>query len=163
MERLRTFDECMACQVVTTRGAVFALWGKPSVADIDDVITAIEAAVEACGHQVIYVTRVPVNAPPPDAAARARLNEVMPKLTRHCSSYHVVLEGEGFGAAAKRGILTGLFQLWRRRTFFVHADVREVSGSVSDDCRLALHSLLAMAERRGLLTAPLAVSAPPLY
>jgi hypothetical protein len=44
-----------------------------------------------------------------------------------CSTYHVVRDGGGFGAAMKRGILTGIFQLSSgRKTFFVHAIVAEV-------------------------------------
>jgi hypothetical protein len=153
----------MACQLVTTRGAVFALWGKPEPADMEQVTIAMEAAAEACGHPVVYVTRVPVDAPPPDAPARARLNELMPRLVRACSTYHVVLEGEGFGAAVKRGILTGIFQLsWRRKTFFVHATASEVTRAVGSECRKAVHELLTAAERRGLLPAPRVRLAPPL-
>lgn len=152
----------MACQVITTHGAVFALWGKPEPRDMDHVTTTLEAAAELCGHPVVYVTRVPVDAPPPDAPARARLNELMPRLVSACSTYHVVLEGEGFGAAVKRGILTGVFQLsWRRKTFFVHASVSEVTRTVASECRKAVHDLLTTAERRGLLLAPRARLASP--
>lgn len=146
------FVSLMACQILTTRGAVFVLWGRPSPADMDDVKATVEAAAAACGHPVVYVTRVPVNAPPPDASARARLDEVMPSLVKACSTYHVVLEGEGFGAAMKRGILTGIFQLsWRRKTFFVHADAKEVAPALAEDRRATVQHLLATAERRGLL------------
>ncbi|RYZ09838.1 MAG: hypothetical protein EOO73_02860 [Myxococcales bacterium] len=148
----------MPCQILTTRGAVFVLWGQPLPADMDEVQAAVEAAAAACGHPVVYVTRVPVNAPAPDAGARARLNEVMPSLMKACSTYHVVLEGEGFGAAMKRGILTGVFQLsWRRKTFFVHADTSEVAPALSDERRATVRHLLVTAERRGLLGAPAAV------
>ena len=131
---------------------MFALWGKPEVADMDRVKDAVEAAAAACGHPVLYVTRVPVTAPPPDAPARTRLDQVMPALLKACSTYHVVLEGEGFGAAMKRGILTGIFQLsWRRKTFFVHAKVHEVSASVGLTERPAVSRLLDAAQLRGLL------------
>jgi hypothetical protein len=146
----------MACQIVTVRGAVFVLWGKPSYADIDDVKAAVEAEAATCGHPVVYVTRVPVSAPAPDARVRARLDEVLPTLVKSCSSYHVVLEGEGFGAAMKRGILTGLFQLsWRRRTFFVHANTSEVAAAVGEEHGGTVRRLLATADRQGLLGASL--------
>lgn len=152
----------MACEVISTEGAVFALWGKPRAEDMDVVKSAMLAASAACGHPVVYVTRVPVNAPPPDAAARARLDQVMPSLLEVCSTYHVVLEGEGFGAALKRGVLTGIFQLsWRRGTFFVHATADEIVRHVAVDVRPAVERLLATAGRQGLLSSVLATSARP--
>jgi hypothetical protein len=148
----------MACQIVTARGGVFVLWGKPEYADLDEVRVAVEAAAAACGHPVVYVTRVPVTAPPPDARVRARLDEILPSMVKSCSTYHVVLEGEGFAAAMKRGILTGLFQLsWRRKTFFVHALASEVVPLVVGEHRAAAQRLLAVAQRQGLLG-----SSPPV-
>jgi hypothetical protein len=145
----------MACELITTVGGVFALWGKPELPDLDRVKVALEAAAAECGHPVIYVTRVPVNAPAPDAQFRARLDQLMPALLKACSTYHVVLEGDGFGAAMKRGILTGMFQLsWRRKTFFVHAKATEVATSVPMDQRLAVNKLLDAARLRHLLGTP---------
>jgi hypothetical protein len=142
----------MACELISTHGAVFALWGKPELADLERVMAEVAAATAKCGHAVVYVTRVPVDAPAPDAEFRARLDQQMPKLLSGCSSYHVVLEGEGFGAAMKRGILTGMFQLsWRRKTFFVHAKVGEVASNVPLAQQAELSSLLAAAQMRGLL------------
>ncbi|HYQ27047.1 MAG TPA: hypothetical protein VER04_07505 [Polyangiaceae bacterium] len=142
----------MACDLISTQGAVFAVWGTPEIADMDRVLTEVEAAAKSCGHPVVYVTRVPVNAPAPDAQVRAHLERMMPQLLSACSTYHVVLEGEGFGAAMKRGILTSTFQLtWRRKTFFVHAKVTEVASSVPLDRRPAVARLLDAAQRRGLL------------
>jgi hypothetical protein len=147
----------MTCEIISTAGGVFALWGKPRVEDMDRVKVAVELAAAACGHPVVYITRVPVDAPPPDAPARARLDQVMPSLIKACSSYHVVLEGEGFGAAVKRGILTGMFQLsWRRKTFFVHADASEVERVVGFEQQRAVRDLLASARGRGLLSRSLA-------
>lgn len=143
----------MACEIASTHGALFVLWGKPTPADMDRVWAALEVAAGACGHPVVYITRVPPNAPPPDAAARARLDELMPGILSLCSSYHVVLEGEGFGAAVKRGILTGMFQLcWRRKTFFVHANVNEVLRNVGPEQQRAVTALFALAAARGLLS-----------
>lgn len=145
----------MACEIVSTRGALFALWGKPTPDDMNRVRAALQVAADECGHPVVYITRVPVKAPPPDAASRARLDELMPGILSVCSSYHVVLEGDGFGAAVKRGILTGLFQLsWRRGTFFVHAGVNEVARNVGPAEQRAVSAILELAARRGLLSGP---------
>lgn len=152
----------MACEIVSVRGAVFALWGRPTPADMDRARAALQAATDACGHPVVYVTRVPVNAPPPDAASRARLDELMPGIVAICSSYHVVLEGDGFGAAVKRGILTGMFQLsWRRKTFFVHASVNEVARHVDPEVQRAVNAILELAATRGLLSGPAPASLSP--
>ena len=142
----------MACELISTLGAVFALWGEPEIKDVDLVKQAVESAAANCGHPVVYVTRVPVNAPAPNAEVRARLEQMMPSILKVCSTYHVVLEGEGFAAAMKRGVLTGLFQLsWRRKTFFVHAKVGEVASNVPLAQQAELSSLLAAAQQRGLL------------
>jgi len=143
----------MACEFITTPGGVFALWGEPKISDLERVKAAVEAAAASCGHPIVYVTRVPVDAPAPDAQFRARLEQAMPSFVKACATYHVVLEGDGFGAAMKRGILTGMFQLsWRRKTFFVHAQVAEVAGSVAFEQRAVVTRLLDAADVRGLLT-----------
>lgn len=145
----------MACEIISIKGAVFALWGKPTVEDMDRVRAALQVAADECGHPVVYITRVPENAPPPDGAARARLNELMPGIVSVCSTYHVVLEGEGFGAAIKRGILTGLFQLsWQRRTFFVHASVTDVARNVGPEQQRVVSAILDLATARGLASGP---------
>lgn len=152
----------MTVQLISTVGAVFALWGRPTVADMEIVKEALEAAAAACGHPVVYVTRVPVDAPPPDALTRAKIDQLMPGFLQVCSTYHVVLEGEGFGAAVKRGILTGMFQLsWRRKTFFVHATVNEVERSVAAPQQPAVREVLAAAQARGALTRSLHTSGAP--
>lgn len=150
----------MACEIVSTPGAVFCLWGTPTVADMDRVQDAITKAATDCGHPVIYVTRVPVDAPPPDAKTRARLDKMMPVILPALSTYHVVMEGEGFSAAVKRGVMTGIFQLsWRRKTFFVHATTIEVSNNLGPQERAVVHTLLEAARLRGFLTGSLRSSA----
>jgi hypothetical protein len=143
----------MACEVVTVPGAVFALWGKPTVTDMDRVVEEVEATAQRCGHPVVYVARVPSQAPAPDASARARLDKLMPRFREATGAYHVVLEGEGFGAALKRGVVASIFQFsWRGKTFFVHASVSEVLRHVSSTDQRAATALLAAATQRGLLT-----------
>jgi hypothetical protein len=75
----------------------------------------------------------------------------------------VVLEGDGFGAAVKRGILTGLFQLsWRRKTFFVHSNVNEVARNVGSGQQRTVSAILELAAKRGMLSGPPPdASAPP--
>lgn len=142
----------MACELISTDGAVFALWGVPELPDLERVLAEVAGAAAKCGHPIVYVTRVPVDAPAPDAQFRAHLDQQMPSLLKACSTYHVVLEGEGFAAAMKRGVLTGMFQLsWRRKTFFVHAKVSEVASSVPLTQQADLSKLLASAQRHGLL------------
>lgn len=144
----------MACELITTPGAVFALWGAPEVADVEKVRSAVEAAAATCGHPIVYVTRVPVDAPAPNAQVREKLDQMLPGLLQAFSTYHVVLEGEGFAAAMKRGVLTGMFQLsWRRKTFFVHAKITEVAGNVPFDQRPAVTTLLETARAKGMLGA----------
>lgn len=129
------------------------LWGKPTVTDVDRVWSAMQVAAHECGQPIVYITRVPRNAPPPEAAARTRLDQLVPRIMSVCSTYHVVLEGDGFGAAIKRGILTGLFQLrWRLKTFFVHASVNEVARNVGREQQEAVSSILELAATRGLLS-----------
>jgi hypothetical protein len=95
-----------------------------------------------------------VNAPAPDAQVRARLEQLLPSLVKACSTYHVVLEGDGFAAAMKRGVLTGMFQLsWRRKTFFVHAKVSEIASCVALEQQAAVTRLLDSARMRGMLGA----------
>jgi hypothetical protein len=162
ISRSRPFRGEVACEIISIRGALFALWGKPTAEDMDRVRAALQVAADECGHPVVYITRVPRNAPPPDGVARARLDELMPGIVSVCSSYHVVLEGDGFGAALKRGILTGLFQLsWRRKTFFVHATVKEVARNVGPEQQRVVSGILELAATRGLLSGPAPESLSP--
>jgi hypothetical protein len=142
----------MACEIVSTSGGVFALWGLPTRDDVDLVVGALREAATACGHPVVYVTRVPPSAPVPDRDTRHHLEAIMPTVAPCFSSYHVVLEGVGFAAALKRGILNSLFQLiWRQKTFFVHASVDQISSSVAPAAQEDLRALLDRASEKGLL------------
>jgi hypothetical protein len=148
----------MACQVISCEGAVFALWGKPAKEDLDLVASRVTQGARASGRPIIYITRIPADAPAPEPDVRQHLNELMPEFQRACASYHVALEGVGFVSSLKRAILAGLMQLgWRRGTFHVHASAREALFSVPRELRRDAETILAMAERQGLLTAP-----PPL-
>lgn len=142
----------MACEIVSTSGGVFALWGQPTRDDVDRVAVSLKEAAAARGRPVIYVTRLPPSAPIPDRDTRHYIEAVMPTVARCFSSYHVVLEGVGFAAALKRGILNSLFQLvWRQKTFFVHASVDQISSSIAPEVQADLGDLLARASEEGLL------------
>lgn len=145
----------MACKIISSEGAVFALWGRPTLADIDEVLRQVRSAANASGRPVVYITRVPVDAPPPESDVRQRLNEAMPDIRAVCASYHVILEGDGFLSAVKRAMLASLMQFgWQKDTFFIHATPKQVMIKVRRDYRDAVETLLVSAERQGLLSAP---------
>ncbi len=153
----------MSCEIIATKGAVFSLWGKPQRADMDRIEAQIRTSVAEFGGPVVYITRVPVEAPAPDPEVRKYLNSIMPRIMQSCSTYHVVLEGNGFLAAMKRGIVTSLFQLgFRGGSFFVHSTVQEIEMRVDRRVRPNVAAVVELADRRGLLrrSAP-ASSTPP--
>jgi hypothetical protein len=144
----------MALDIVSVRGAVFALWGLPTKQDMDRILAALQAEVQECGHPVIYISRVPTGQHAPNAEVRKHLSQLTPMLAQAISSSHIVLEGEGFAAALKRGVLTGIFQLTPRRTsFFVHAVASEVPHSLDSALARVAQQLLEVAKARGLLDA----------
>ena len=152
----------MSCEIITTPGAVFALWGKPVRVDVDRVEAHLRASAEQFGGPVVYITRVPVEAPAPDADVRKYLNSVMPRVIESCSTYHVVLEGNGFLAAMKRGIVTSLFQLgFRGGSFFVHSAVQEVELRVDRKVRPQVAAVIQLADERGLLRRSAPISMAP--
>jgi hypothetical protein len=143
----------MACQIVRVNGAVFCVWGKPELSDVDQVLGAIHSASREARAPIVYVTRVPPGAPAPEGATRKRLDEILPTLIGHLRSYHVVLEGEGFVSAFKRGVLTSLLQpFWRKRMFFVHATCADVCSKLAPDELEAVDNVLKLAQIHGLTT-----------
>ena len=146
----------MAYEVLSADGVVFSVWGETLVEDVAAVLEHVRAVVRECGHPIVYITRVPLDAPAPDAKVRSYINTIMPELTDLCSSYHVILEGGGLASAIKRGVLMGLFQVRRRRNMFhVHAEASEVAEQVALDRRDAVCALLKQADARGILHGPL--------
>jgi hypothetical protein len=156
----------MSCEIVATQGAVFCVWGKPTRSDVDRVEAQLRASALEFGGPVTYITRVPAQAPAPDGDVRKYLNAAIPRIMASCSTYHVVLEGVGFVAAMKRGILTSLFQLgFRKGSFFVHSSVEEVRLRVAKAVRPNVDELLKVAAKKALLTRSefASVPAPPLH
>ena len=152
----------MACEIVESAGAVYALWGRPTQLDVARILERIRASVKRNAGPIIYVSRVPDGAPPPDAQVRRYLGELMPTIVECCSSYHVVLEGTGFMAAVKRGVLVSLFQIGQRRgPCFVHATCDDVVRHVGADKVATVTGLLNRARSQGLLDGnPLASMVP---
>lgn len=104
----------------------------------------------------MYVTRVPAGSPAPEGAAKQRLDQLFPRLLAHCSSYHVIIEGEGFVAAFKRGVLTNLLQpFWRKRMFFVHARCSDIKTKLLPHEKQAVETVLYLAEDNGLIAGSL--------
>jgi hypothetical protein len=152
----------MACEILQSAGAVFTVWGKPERSDMARVLHEVTRAAEQHRGPVVYVTRVPQNAPTPDGTARRDLAAVLPLMMKACSSYHVLLEGTGFLAAVKRGVLTGLLQpVWQARVFFVHPDATTLLARVPPNDRDNVTRLLDAATRRGLLEGDCPSSVPP--
>lgn len=119
---------------------------------MDRVAEALREATAKAGRPVIYITRVPAQAPPPDAKVRAHLDAMMPEFVERCSAYHVVMEGDGFFAAMKRAVLLGIFQVrWRRGVFFVHSTIADLLRETAAADREAVSSVLDAAKRAGLL------------
>ncbi len=129
---------------------------------MDRIEEQLRASVAEFGGPVVYITRVPVEAPAPDPEVRKYLNAIMPRIMQSCSTYHVVLEGNGFLAAMKRGIVTSLFQLgFRGGSFFVHSSVLEIELRVDKKFRPNVVGVIELADRRGLLRRSAPTSTPP--
>jgi hypothetical protein len=152
----------MACEFVSCNGAVFVLWGKPTRKSMDLAFTELRLTAEKTGHPVVYITRVPPDAPPPDAEGRAYLDRLMPTVLDWASTYHVVLEGTGFVNAVKRGVIVSMFQIrWRRGTFFVHSTTGEVIHNVPKEAKQDVANVLELARARGLLSKSAPITIPP--
>jgi hypothetical protein len=153
----------MTCKIVTTNGAVFAAWGVPEAADLDRVLAAIAAAARENGGPVVYITRVPADAPPPAGEARKQFDRVLPLILPHCASFHVVLEGTGFVSAFKRGILTNLLQpFWRKSVYFVHSRCEDALDDLDNEKQIAaVLALLRLAAQNGLTSGPVTDSMSP--
>lgn len=142
----------MPHHLITERGALFVLWLGVTRDDALAVLSALEEAYHIHQRKLVYISRVPAGAPLPDRSTQVYLASRMSRVTEMCSTYHVIMEGEGFNVAAHRSLLLELFQLGRRRsTFFIHSSVDDVLARVSSlEHRCASH-ILAMAKAKGYL------------
>ena len=145
----------MSCELISVERAVFVLWGRPTKPDLDRVVDRVELVARTCAGPIVFIARIPPNAPAPDDQARAHMNALMPRFVKVCSSYHAVLEGSGFVSAVKRAILTGLLQFgFRNGTFFVHPSESTIVSKVERGMRPHAEAILRLAAAKGLLTAP---------
>ena len=152
----------MAVLTITNPGVLFALWGKPTKWDADRVTEQLMRLRAEAGRPITYIARIPINAPAPEADVRRYMDSLMPKFVECCSTYHVILEGKGFVAALKRGVLLSLFQLgWRRGTFFVHAYSTEVVHKLPRESQAEIADVLERARVAGFLTADAPSTIPP--
>jgi len=142
----------VAVATVAVEGGLFAVWGRPTIQDVDRVAQEMREGVYKAGRPILYVTRVPEYAPAPDPDVRRYLNSQMRLVGELYSTYHVVLEGAGFVAAMKRAVLVALFQVaGKRRTFFVHSIPDEIYSVVREDDLSIARQLLKQAKWRRLL------------
>jgi hypothetical protein len=145
----------MAAEFMNGDGVVFCVWGTPTKSDFDQLLQQMRVSSAKVSGGVVYVARVPTNAPAPDAHARAYLNSLMPTIVPLFCSCHVVVEGDGFLAAMKRGILVSLFNIGKQRNmYFVHSNTAEVVSKVPNERKPAVTLILRQAEASGLLSCP---------
>jgi hypothetical protein len=144
----------LSIEVCSTPGAVFALWGEPTIEDVEKLLDQLRAACRASSGAVVYVARIPSDAPVPSAEVRRYIDRNMTELVRLCTSYHAVMEGSGFVAALKRGVLVSMQQLaGRSKTFFVHGTTDEVLQKIERSKGPAVRRLFQEARHKGLLPA----------
>lgn len=145
----------MACRIIDSSGAVFAVWGRPTREDVDRVYGELQRVAARAGRSVVYIARIPTDAPAPDEQVRKYLSANIATMLQACGSYHVIMEGSGFMAAIKRGALTSLLRpIWKKKMFHVHATANEVRSALSGDERAWADEVLILADRRGYLDCP---------
>jgi hypothetical protein len=90
------------------------------------------------------------------------VSQIMPEVLASCSSFHVILEGDGFVAALKRGVMLSIFQMCRQRgILFVHSNCEEVHKHIDQRKGMALKHLLQRARDLGMLDRTPQTVAPP--
>jgi hypothetical protein len=86
----------------------------------------VRTAKSVSNGPLVYVGIVPSGDALPDLPLRAELVLQLKELTELCACVHLVLEGGGFGAAAKRAVATGMFLLTGRHgRVTAHASIHE--------------------------------------
>jgi|GEM_PF-810793 len=149
--RCRKAQRNMVCRILRTKGAVLTVWGKAQLADLTELAHNLELAVGESGGPVITVSILPAGVPPAEDEVRDHVKGLIPKLIGNCSSVHVVFEGEGFLAAIKRGVLTGLLHATRRQHLFhVHGSQASMLTAIQGETHAAaVASLIQLAQERG--------------
>jgi len=106
-----------------------AIAGRPHGGGPQMISASLGQAERVIGSKFAVLVVVAANTPSPDSALRAELARLVKKYepAYECSAY--VVEGEGFQAAAIRGLVTGVMLLARS------AAPTKVFASVSDAAR----------------------------
>ena len=142
----------MACSLVHRGRVLLALWGRPEHSDIETIVRRVHDRHREAGP-LVFIARVPATAEAPDEAVRKEISRRIPTILECCASYHAVLEGSGFVAAAKRAVLTTIFNLSRdRRRYHVHPACSDVLHAIPRSYAAEVATALELFESRGLLS-----------
>jgi hypothetical protein len=106
---------------------VFILrWQGARMGDAASLMQRVRDARGRSKGPLVYVAIVPSDDLAPDMPLRAELGRQLKELTELCACVHLVLEGTGFAAAAKRAVATGMFLMTGRHgRVTAHASVFE--------------------------------------
>jgi hypothetical protein len=119
-----------------------------------DLFVGLERLAFAHGHDIELMQRPhddPRQLGGPDGVVVRYMISRLGGFKKHCSAYHAVIEGHGFGVAVKRGVITTLLQFSQTRSvLFVHARVASVLKIATEQGLVAVRSVLEEAQRRGL-------------
>jgi hypothetical protein len=154
----------MACMIIANDGVVFVTWGIPTMADVQRVFESIQTTAKQSGRRIVYIARVPADAPAPNSKVSECLRELMAEVATNCSAMHLIFEGTGFIAAAKRAFQMTLFRIaGRHAQFFVHSTVEQVARRLNPDDLPRVQTVLKKALEDGLLhgVGPESVSVRP--
>jgi hypothetical protein len=78
--------------------------GEPSLPFLKAVTTLIGEEARKCARGVRLMIAINADAPPPGEEAREHIKRVYPEVSRHLRGLVLVVEGQGFAAAAKRSV-----------------------------------------------------------
>ncbi|HVZ33505.1 MAG TPA: hypothetical protein VG963_13830 [Polyangiaceae bacterium] len=138
----------MACDIFTSGRVMLVVWGKPELRDLARVDEAARVAYERHGP-LIFIARVPAHAVAPDEDLRGAMAKLLERFTARCATYHTVLEGSGFFAAAKRTALATLFLMTGKRSkHFVHSRCDDVPTALPHELRAELRDALRLFRAR---------------
>jgi hypothetical protein len=90
-------------------------WDETRAAAVDDNIRLFRAELAKGAGPTASLVILEPDAPPPDREARRKLDELAAILTPDCACLAYVYQGEGFRAAAIRGVMVALSLVSRRR------------------------------------------------
>jgi hypothetical protein len=139
----------MACEVLVHGRVVLVVWGTPELQDLILVEKTVMSVYDSRGP-VVFVARVPPSGGMPDEHVRAEITRMLGRFMKRLVSYHAVMEGRGFVAAAKRTVLATSFLLaGQRHSYHVHSTVDEVAPAVPPVHRHEVHAAMINFQRNG--------------